>query len=391
MANFARVREGGRSPVFNIIDAVKGVITPEITEKLGSLTGDGTAATSSAFASIIPAIGAGLIQKGATAEGASDLIGLADRSGLSNAQIGSFGSTLSDPAAVQTIGGGGRSLISSLFGSKLGAITDLLSSRSGVSSRSSGILMSLLAPVALSLIGKHARENNLSAGGLSSMFSSQLGSLSSILPKGLGDILGLGSGQRVADVRAEPTVVRETGRARDDTLRVSEPLVQRRAGLPPAKKSVWPLAAAVAAVGALLLLVLPRLGRNNEEPSPADNRPEAQGRASPNPRIARTRDIAGSLGDSLQRGEPSPVLLGDSDFRAGTGALSAQGQSDLNNVARVLSRFPSATVLISGGSTDANARASSIREGLVQAGVDASRLSMAPAGEGPAQLNVTPK
>jgi outer membrane protein OmpA-like peptidoglycan-associated protein len=63
----------------------------------------------------------------------------------------------------------------------------------GIKSSSVSSLMSMAAPVALGTLGKHATENNLDAGGLSSFLTSQKSSILSNAPSFLSGLLGLGS------------------------------------------------------------------------------------------------------------------------------------------------------------------------------------------------------
>ncbi|HQW84347.1 MAG TPA: OmpA family protein, partial [Ferruginibacter sp.] len=79
----------------------------------------------------------------------------------------------------------GAGLLKGLFGNKLDGLTGLLSNFAGVKSASISSLMSIAAPAIMGLIGKHASENNLSAGNITSLLNDQKANINTALPTGL--------------------------------------------------------------------------------------------------------------------------------------------------------------------------------------------------------------
>ncbi len=87
----------------------------------------------------------------------------------------------------------GAGFLNGLFGdTKSNLLGSLISQFSGVKSSSASSLLSMAAPAVLGLIGNHAKQNNLDAGGLSSFLGSQKSSIMNALPAGLnlGSIFG---------------------------------------------------------------------------------------------------------------------------------------------------------------------------------------------------------
>jgi OmpA-OmpF porin, OOP family len=173
---------------FNIFDAVKGHFGSELIGKAASFLGESESGVGKAIGGILPTVLSGLNSKASTSEGANEVMNMAS-SAHSSGILGSIGSFF---------GGGdmlskGAGLLTGLFGGKLGGIVDTISSFAGIKSESANKLMSMAAPIALGSLGKHASENNLGASGLASLLSSSSSSWSSLIPSGLGSLLGVGS------------------------------------------------------------------------------------------------------------------------------------------------------------------------------------------------------
>ncbi len=172
---------------FNIFDAVKGHFGSELIGKAASFLGESESGIGKAIGGILPTVLSGLNSKAGTSEGANEVMNMAS-SAHSSGILGNIGSFF---------GGGdmlskGAGLLTSLFGGKLGGIVDTISSFAGIKSESANKLMSMAAPIALSSLGKHASENNLGASGLASLLSSSSSSWSSLIPSGIGSLLGIG-------------------------------------------------------------------------------------------------------------------------------------------------------------------------------------------------------
>jgi OmpA-OmpF porin, OOP family len=168
---------------FNLIDAAKGIFTNELVNKASSYLGESESSITKAISSILPSVIGGIADKSASTEGANIVANVAQEShgaGILDSISSFFGNE----------GGGllnkGAGLLSSLFGdSKMGMLTNLISSFSGIKSTSATSLMSMAAPAVMGFLGKHAADNNLNAGGLASMLSSQKDNIAAAIPGGL--------------------------------------------------------------------------------------------------------------------------------------------------------------------------------------------------------------
>jgi OmpA-OmpF porin, OOP family len=168
---------------FNLIDAAKGLFTNELVSKASAYLGESESSVTKAISGILPGVLGGIADKAGSNEGANIVSGLAQEH-HGNGILDSLGSFFGNE------GGGllnkGAGLLSGLFGdSKLGMLTNLIAGFSGTKSASVTSLLSMAAPAVLGFLGKHAADNNLNAGGLASLLSSQKSNIAAALPAGL--------------------------------------------------------------------------------------------------------------------------------------------------------------------------------------------------------------
>jgi outer membrane protein OmpA-like peptidoglycan-associated protein len=165
----------------NLLDAVKGLITPDLVGQAASMLGEQESGITKALGAAAPAILQGIIQKAGTDNGA----------GILDMAKQAMGSGILDNAGSLFSGGGssvmnlGSTLLSGLFGQKSNILGNLISSFAGIKSTSSNSLLSALAPMALGLVGKHVMSNGLSGGGLLSWLTGQKDAVSAAMPAGL--------------------------------------------------------------------------------------------------------------------------------------------------------------------------------------------------------------
>ena len=184
---------------FNLIDAAKGLFTNELVGKASAYLGESENTVLKAIGGIVPSLLGGVTEKAtsshADAVAVSDLATASDNAGFPD-NLGNF---------FDNDGGGflskGAGMLSSLFGeAKSGILSNVLSQFSGAKSSSITSLLSMAAPAILGMLGKHAKSNNLDAGGLASMLSSQKANIANALPAGLNlSSLFSGFGARAAE------------------------------------------------------------------------------------------------------------------------------------------------------------------------------------------------
>ena len=169
---------------FNLIDAAKGLFTNELVGKASAYLGESENSVTKALTGIVPSLLGGLTEKAtASHEGAVEVTRLAKESDNAGflGNLGGFFDNGGDSLLSK-----GAGLLGGLFGEgKTNMLSSLISQFSGAKSSSITSLLSLAAPAILGMLGKHASSNNLDAGGLASMLSSQKSNIANALPAGL--------------------------------------------------------------------------------------------------------------------------------------------------------------------------------------------------------------
>jgi outer membrane protein OmpA-like peptidoglycan-associated protein len=167
---------------FNILDAVKGYLTPDLIGSAASFLGESDSSVSKALTGLVPAALAGITQKAESAGGADAVLGLAKKA---------FDSGILGNIASNFVSGGGGipegapALLQGILGHNVGGIGNAIAQFAGIKGSSAASLLGSILPLALGLLGKHSSDNGLSGSGLLSLLGSQKSSILSALPAGL--------------------------------------------------------------------------------------------------------------------------------------------------------------------------------------------------------------
>lgn len=177
----------------NIMDMVKGAVSKQVMGQLGGILGTDEKQTSSAIDIGASTILGGLINKASSKEGAQQVFDLAKNTDASVLDklgdiLGSGGEQLE---AVQESGGG--MLEGILGGSGQNSMIQMVSKYLGLDESTMGKLLTMLAPIIISTIGKHISSSGMDADGLSGLLADQKQHLAGALPGPLADSLGLGN------------------------------------------------------------------------------------------------------------------------------------------------------------------------------------------------------
>jgi OmpA-OmpF porin, OOP family len=179
----------------SLLESLKGMVTPELIAKAAGFLGESESSTGKAMGAILPTVLGGLVDKGSSTTGASDILDMVKSGNFQQGGnvLGSLSGLFGGDSPQSTdLMSTGTSLISSLFGDKIGGIASLISSFSGVKQSSTNGLLSMAAPLVMSMLGKKIGSDGLNASSLMNLFSSEKAEIASALPAGLGGLLGLG-------------------------------------------------------------------------------------------------------------------------------------------------------------------------------------------------------
>jgi len=292
--------------------------------------------------------------------------------------------TISTPASTSPgIGGAtatdlGSRFLSTIFGSNTSAVSDAVAKTSGLAGSKASALLTMAAPLVLGFLGQHVRENNLSEGDLAGKLKAEAPSLQRFLPAGFGSLIG-GASHVAAAVPAAvaPAAVAAVG-----------------AG----KRWLWPV---IIIIVAIILACLWFFNRAKAPMPEAVQTPVTAPAATTPPGQTQLKLPDGTELNVPESGIESQLVafIQDSSkpvdkttwfnfdrlvFDTGKTTLQDSSQEQLNNVAAILKAYPNVHAKIGGytdntGNAAANlklsaARAKSVMDALVAAGVDKSRL-----------------
>lgn len=307
----------------------------------------------------------------------------------------------------------GASLLTTLFGNRVGSVGELIARSAGFRNPSSGgSILSLAAPMVLGFFGKRVREGSLSIGSLTSILAGERDGIVAAAPAGLTSLVDMsGAGSRPSYVEP-PRPAQERDRAAAYANPVS-----------PAERSnrwLWPLLA----LAALLLIWFTTMrGRGSTSAavdtavstgSVAIDSAASRAAAAPSSSATATGDAAAKLGVFGKKALPGGVELNipergiesnliafitDSsrpvdkttwfnfdrlNFATGSASILPESEEQMNNIAAILKAYPNVNVKV-GGYTDntgdpaanrtlSRQRADAVRQALTAKGIDAKRM-----------------
>lgn len=384
----------------NLLSLIENQLTPQTINPISNALGESPEATKTALGAASPGILGSLLGKvTASPNGSADLLNMLKQG---NSQ-GAWSDNLSQIA--QGMGGGTpspnqQSLLGSLFGSKLGPVSDFISNHAGVSSGSAMSLLSMAAPLVMGTLGKHVASQGLNAGGLGQLLSSQIPFLKNALPPGLSNTLGINNILSGTQKIAQPA---------EAAYRQGTPVKGKASGGGVLK---WAGAAALLAlIGWLVASHANRnpvggtvdtnlnvsTGANYGMPAGTNHMLPPTGSTYGNaPDLTSLHLAPGGIGDNLSKaissGDMNKTIDLDGVTTDSNGVLTDSAKAGVADIHKVLSAAPSAKVRITGRGTtdeDAQKQAESIKNALVADGISADRISTGgQAGTGSATLKL---
>ena len=121
----------------DLLGLVKDQLTGAIVGKISNYIGESSAATHTALGGAMPAIFGGIMQQASTTQGAGQLLNLIKTGGHDGKMLDGLGDMLESSEHTASIGSIGTSLLSSIFGDKASALTNVIASISGLRQGSS--------------------------------------------------------------------------------------------------------------------------------------------------------------------------------------------------------------------------------------------------------------
>jgi len=174
----------------NILDSLKEHLSPELLSEASSIYGENESGIYKTIASLVPTILAGLLEKCGDSHAIDNIFNTLRN--FNPAILDHLGSLLgggnlaqNDPKDVS------GQLLSTIFGAKVPAIINAVASFSGVKQSTVSSLLGLAGPLVMALLSKKISMEGLNASKLVGYLLSQRSSIVSLLPAGVGSLLGM--------------------------------------------------------------------------------------------------------------------------------------------------------------------------------------------------------
>src|SRR5262245_58013151 len=99
----------------DLMDLVKGYLTPDVIQQVASNVGESNGATQKALAGVVPTLVAGLANTASTTDGLQQLMGLLDTGKYDGSALGNVKGFFSGGATTQNAVSAGKGILDSLF------------------------------------------------------------------------------------------------------------------------------------------------------------------------------------------------------------------------------------------------------------------------------------
>jgi outer membrane protein OmpA-like peptidoglycan-associated protein len=174
----------------NLVELVKGYLTPDILQKAGSFVGESEPATQKAMNGIVPTVIAALANQASTTSGAEKLSQMLDAGKYDGTALNNLGSLFSGGETTQKAITQGKDILSLLLGNKTEGLIDQIARFAGIRTGSASSLMALAVPLIMSVLGRQRSTIGQSPSALAALLGEQKSFLSGLLPTGIASFLG---------------------------------------------------------------------------------------------------------------------------------------------------------------------------------------------------------
>ena len=170
----------------NLVSLVMQFLTPDMIGRIATALGLDRNIAQSAVGAVVPALLAAF-SKTATQPGGAQK--LADAAGQHTRTLGDFASVLAAGGQSALFEKGSRMLLSLVGGANQNALTEAITTFTGLSQGAIGSLLGLLAPIVMGTIAQHGTTRDLDANGIATLFASQKDNIAAALPSSFRSLL----------------------------------------------------------------------------------------------------------------------------------------------------------------------------------------------------------
>jgi len=378
----------------NLFDSIRGFLGNDVIDNASNALGESENNMQRAVSGVIPSILTGILDKAGSGE-AGAFLRMAKET-FNSGMLSNIGRFFTDNNLLNR----GTDLLKGIFGDRLNNVSNMIAGFSGIKPTSATALMSMAAPAALGVIGRHATSTNMnSSEDFITFLNNQKNSILSSVPPGL-DLAGALGLSSLGSIGNKLNALLGIGGSMRSTPSAA-------VGRTPRKKTNWlvPAIIALAVIGLLWLFMGKRTNRNETSQTGVNMPPDSTIASAPptgSPMSIKVQLPNGTEIDAYRGGIEDRLVrfLNDPDqkvdkntwfdfdkvtFETGSAVLIPESMSQVQNIAAIMKAFPNAVIKI-GGYTDkmgneannkklSQARATSVLNALKKDGVPESQLA----------------
>jgi hypothetical protein len=187
----------------SLLGDIKTQLTPDMVHHLSSILGESPVNTQKAVDEVLPTLLAGVMHLSSSGDGPARLVNLINHRNYERL-LNNLSGLFDKGNTAKTLIASGQDILSTLFASKLPAVSALIANDNGVTNASASSLLSLTAPVVVGILGRVRAVQGLNAVGLSTLLLGQREGVAGLAPAGLAGVLGLNRGTNLGAVRPDP-------------------------------------------------------------------------------------------------------------------------------------------------------------------------------------------
>jgi outer membrane protein OmpA-like peptidoglycan-associated protein len=189
-----------------LLDTLSGLLTPDMIGKAASALGESEPAVSKGMSAVFPVLLSSVANRAGDADFASTLFNLVRDPANDGSLLGNVASLLGPGASSSPMMALGGKLLGSLFGNNVGSLASTLGGYAGVKPAASSSMLSIAAPLLLSVLGKAVKSGNLNLSSLIGLLTGQKESYAKALPGPLSRLDGYFASPVRAAYAAPPPV-----------------------------------------------------------------------------------------------------------------------------------------------------------------------------------------
>lgn len=328
----------------SLFSVLQNFLSPDVLQKISTEINQPIEKTKAGLKSVIPAMLMGIVNKGATKEGAESLVNMATKQPTPSI-------VSADSATMKE----GDEVLNNIFGNNLSNTVSNLGVSTGMNTGSIAKMMGMSAPLIMGFIGSKIKNEKMNASGLMNFLAQQKTALMAFMPSGFSGVTGLGGVQNNK-----------------------------------IKSSVWPK------IILAVLLVTGGFWLFNSFRTKSTSSMMETSRPVRNTAIATTTvQSIGGLQNFMNSNAPNGTLMrfrfDKLLFKSGTAGLVTGANQEINQIAFTMKTYPNSTARIEGftDSTGPNSvneglsynRAMTVKRELISQGINPGRLVAVGMGE----------